>query len=123
MMFTAYASSGPFIKSCKVRMLAVTTAQRSKSLSDVPTVAESGLPDYEAMPWLGLVAPAATPPAVVSRLHHELAEVLKEPEVQEKFRSPGLDTISSAPKEFSAFLRKDIVKWTKVDKDSGAKAD
>lgn len=122
-MFDAYASSGPFIKNGNVRLLAVTTAQRSKSLPDVPTVAESGLPGYEAMPWLGLVAPAATPPAVVSRLHHELAEVLKEPEVQEKFRSLGLDIIGSTPKEFSAFLRTDIVKWAKVVKDSGAKAD
>lgn len=122
-MFDAYASSGPFIKNGNVRMLAVTTAQRSKSLPDVPTVAESGLPGYEAMPWLGLVAPAATPPAVVSRLHHELVEVLKELEVQEKFRSLGLDIIGSTPKEFSAFLRKDIVKWAKVVKDSGAKAD
>lgn len=122
-MFTAYASSGPFIQNGRVRMLAVTTAQRSKSLPDVPTVAESGLPGYEAMPWLGLVAPAATPPAVVSRLHYELAEVLKEQEVQEKFRSLGLDIISSTPKEFSAFLHKDIVKWAKVVKDSGAKAD
>lgn len=122
-MFDAYASSGPFIKNGNVRLLAVTTAQRSKSLPDVPTVAESGLPGYEAMPWLGLVAPTATPPAVVSRLHHELAEVLKEPEVQEKFRSLGLDIIGSKPEEFSAFLRKDIVKWAKVVKDSGAKAD
>lgn len=122
-MFDAYASSGPFIKNGNVRMLAVTTAQRSKSLPDVPTVAESGLPGYEAMPWLGLVAPAATPPAIVSRLHHELVEVLKEPEVQEKFRSLGLDIIGSTPKEFSTFLRKDIVKWAKVVKDSGAKAD
>jgi tripartite-type tricarboxylate transporter receptor subunit TctC len=122
-MFDAYASSGPFIKNGNVRMLAVTTAQRSKSLPDVPTVAESGLPGYEAMPWLGLVAPAATPPAVVSRLHRELVEVLKEPEVQEKFRSLGLDIIGSTPKEFGAFLSKDIVKWAKVVKDSGAKAD
>lgn len=90
-MFTAYASSEPFIQNGRVCTLAETTAQSSKSLLDVPTVAKSGLPGYEALPWLGLVAPAATPPAVVSRLHHELAEVLKEPEVQEKFRSLGLD--------------------------------
>jgi tripartite-type tricarboxylate transporter receptor subunit TctC len=122
-MFDAYASSGPFIKDGKVRLLAVTTAQRSQSLPDTPTVAESGLPGYEAMPWLGVVAPAKTPPAVVKRLHDELQEVLKEPEVKEKFRSLGLDIIGNTPEEFSAFLRKDIVKWAKVVKDSGAKAD
>ncbi|MDW5442786.1 tripartite tricarboxylate transporter substrate binding protein [Polaromonas sp. SM01] len=122
-MFDAYASSGPFIKDGRARLLAVTTAQRSKSLPDTPTVAESGLPGYEAMPWLGLVAPAKTPPAVVNKLYAELHEVLKEPEVQEKFRSLGLDIIGSKPDEFRAFLRKDIVKWAKVVKDSGAKAD
>lgn len=122
-MFDAYASSGPFIKDGKVRLLAVTTAQRSKSLPDTPTVAESGLPGYEAMPWLGLVAPAKTPMPVVNKLYVELHEVLKEPEVQDKFRSLGLDIIGSKPDEFSAFLKKDIVKWAKVIKDSGAKAD
>ncbi len=122
-MFDAYASSGPFIKDGKVRLLAVTTAQRSKSLPDTPTVAESGLPGYEAMPWLGLVAPAKTPPAVVNKLYAELHEVLKEPEVQTRFRSLGLDIIGSKPEEFSTFLRGDIVKWAKVIKDSGAKAD
>lgn len=122
-MFDAYASSGPFIKDGKVRLLAVTTAQRSKSLPDTPTVAESGLPGYEAMPWLGLVAPAGTPAPVVNKLYAELHEVLNEPEVQDKFRALGLDIIGSKPEEFSAFLKKDIVKWAKVIKDSGAKAD
>lgn len=122
-MFDAYASSGPFIKDGKVRLLAVTTAQRSKSLPDTPTVAESGLPGYEAMPWLGLVAPARTPPAAVNKLYAELHEVLKEPEVQARFRGLGLDIIGSKPEEFSSFLRGDIVKWAKVIKDSGAKAD
>ncbi|BEP68089.1 MULTISPECIES: tripartite tricarboxylate transporter substrate binding protein [Variovorax] len=122
-MFDAYASSGPFIKDGKVRLLAVTTAQRSQSLPDTPTVAESGLPGYEAMPWLGVVAPAKTPAAVVNKLHDELQEVLKEPEVKDKFRSLGLDIIGNKPEEFAAFLRKDIVKWAKVIKDSGAKAD
>lgn len=122
-MFDAYASSGPFIKDGRVRLLAVTTAQRSKSLPDTPTVSESGLPGYEAMPWLGVVAPAGTPAPVVNKLYAELHEVLKEPEVQDKFRSLGLDIIGSKPDEFSAFLKKDIVKWAKVIKDSGAKAD
>ena len=86
-------------------------------------MAESGLPGYEAMPWLGLVAPAKTPPAAVNKLYAELQEVLKEPEVQDKFRALGLDIIGSKPEEFSAFIKKDIVKWAKVVKDSGAKAD
>ncbi len=122
-MFDAYASSGPFIKDGRVRLLAVTTAQRSKSLPDTPTVSESGLPGYEAMPWLGLVAPAGTPAQIVNKLYAELHEVLQEPAVQERFRSLGLDIIGSKPEEFSAFLKKDIVKWAQVIKDSGAKVD
>lgn len=122
-MFDAYASSKPFINSNKINLLAVTTAQRSKLLPDVPTVAESGLPGYEAMPWLGFVAPAKTPATVVNKFHAELSEVLKEPAVQEKFQSLGLEIIGNTPSEFAGFLQKDIVKWAKVVKDSGAKAD
>ena len=122
-MFDAWASSGPFVKDGKTRLLAVTTAQRSKILPDVPTVAESGLPGYEAMPWLGFVAPAGTPAAAVNRFHAELTEVLKEPEVQERFRNLGLDIIGNTPEQFADFIKKDIVKWAKVVKDSGARAD
>lgn len=122
-MFDAYASSKPFINDKKINLLAVTTAKRSKLLPDVPTVAESGLPGYEAMPWLGFVAPANTPDAVVNKFHAELMEVLKEPAVQEKFQNLGLEIIGNNPSEFASFLQKDIVKWAKVVKDSGAKAD
>ena len=122
-MFDAYASSGPFIKDGKARLLAVTTAQRSKLLPDTPTIAESGLPGFEAMPWLGLIAPAATPEPVINKLHAELMEVLKEPAVREKFASLGLDIIGNSPQEFADFIKKDIVKWGKVVKESGAKAD
>lgn len=122
-MFDAWASSGPFVKEGKTRLLAVTTAQRSKILPEVPTVAESGLPGYEAMPWLGFVAPAKTPAAVVDKFHTELVEVLKEPEVQAKFHSLGLDIIGNTPQEFGEFIKKDIVKWAKVIKESGAKVD
>ena len=122
-MFDEYASSKPFINDNRIRLLAVTTAQRSKLLPNVPTVAESGLPGYEAMPWLGFVAPAGTPAPIVNKFHAELMEVLKEPAVQEKFQSLGLEIIGNNPAEFADFIKKDIVKWGKVVKDSGAKAD
>lgn len=121
-MFDAWASSGPFVKDGRTRLLAVTTAQRSKILPDVPTVAESGLPGYEAMPWLGLLAPAGTPDAVVKKFHDELIEVLKEQPVQEKFHSLGLDIIGNTPQEFAEFIKKDITKWAKVIQETGAKA-
>lgn len=122
-MFDAYASSGPFIRSGNIRVLAVTTAQRSLSVPDIPTMSESGLPGYEAMPWLGLVAPADTPAAVVSRIHQVVAEVLKEPEVQDRFRGLGLDIIGNTPEQFGRFIKDDMVKWAKVIKESGAKAE
>lgn len=122
-MFDALGSSGPFIKAGKLRALAVTTARRSPSAPELPTVAESGLPGYEAMPWLGLVAPAGTPQAVVDRLHREVNEVLKDPELRERFKGWGLDIISNTPSEFSAFLRRDIEQWTKVISSAKIKAE
>jgi tripartite-type tricarboxylate transporter receptor subunit TctC len=122
-MFDAYASSKPFINDRKVRLLAVTTAKRSKLLPDTPTVAESGLPGYEAMPWLGLVAPTGTPAPAVHKLHATLQDVLKEQAIQEKFAALGLEIIGNTPEEFAAFLKKDIAKWGKVVKESGAKVD
>ena len=122
-MFDAYASSKPFIIDRKVRLLAVTTARRSKLLPDTPTVAESGLPGYEAMPWLGLVAPAGTPAPVVGKLYTTLQDILKEQAIQEKFASLGLEIIGNKPEEFAAFLKNDITKWNKVVKESGAKVD
>ena len=122
-MIDAWGSSGPFVKAGKLRALAVTTAKRSAALPDLPTVAESGLQGYEAMPWLGLMAPATTPAPVLNRIHREVAEILKEPEMQEKFKGWGLDIISNTPTEFATFLRKDIVQWDKVIKNANIKAD
>ena len=122
-MFDAWGSSGPFVKSGKLRALAVTTAQRSAALPDLPTVAESGLKGYEAMPWLGLMAPAGTPAPAIHRIHREVAEILKEPEMQEKFKTWGLDIIGNTPAEFATFLRKDIAQWERVIKSASIKAD
>ncbi|MDQ2140235.1 tripartite tricarboxylate transporter substrate binding protein [Alcaligenaceae bacterium B3P038] len=113
-MFDALGSSGPFIKSGKLRALAVTTAQRSPSIPELPTVAESGLPGYEAMPWLGIVAPAGTPQPIIDRLYRETAEILKDAEMRERFRGWGLDVIGNTPVEFASFLRRDIDQWARV---------
>lgn len=122
-MIDAYGSSGPFIKAGKLRALAVTTARRSPSVPELPTVAESGLPGYEAMPWLGLVAPAGTPQPVVDRLYREVAKVLEEPEIRERFKGWGLDIIGNSPADFASFLRRDIAQWGKVIAGAGIKAD
>ena len=122
-MFDAWGSSGPFVKAGKLRALAVTTAQRSAAVPDLPTVAESGLKGYEAMPWLGLMAPAGTPAPAINRIHREVAEILKEAEMQEKFKTWGLDIIGNTPAEFATFLRKDIAQWDRVIKSASIKAD
>jgi tripartite-type tricarboxylate transporter receptor subunit TctC len=123
MMFDPIASSKPYLESGRLRALAVTTAQRSLSAPDLPTVAESGLPGYEAMPWLGIVAPAGTPKAVVDRLYKEVSEVLKMQDVKDRFKSLGLDIIGNTPAEFATFIAQDQKKWDQVIKNSGAKVD
>jgi len=122
-MVDAYASSAPFIKAGSVRALAVTTAKRSSTLPNVPTVAESGLPGYEAMPWLGLLAPAGTSPEAVQRVYVAVQESLKDPALIQQFRDLGLDIIGNTPTQFAGFVKQDAVKWAKVAKASGAQAD
>ena len=117
-MFDAWASSGPFVEDGRLRALAVTTAQPSPSVPDLPTVAASGLPGYSAMPWLGIVAPAGTPAPVVDKLYSTIADILKEPAVKQKFADLGLDIIGSDPKAFAAFIKQDIATWAKVAKEA-----
>ncbi len=118
LMFDAWASSGPFVKDGKLRALAVTTAQPSASVPDLPTVAASGLPGYSAMPWLGVVAPARTPPQVIDKLYRNVAQILQQPDVKAQFVGLGLDIIGSDPAAFGAFIRQDVETWAKVARDS-----
>lgn len=122
-MFDAAASSMPHVKSGKLRAIAVTSAKRSALLPDLPTVAESGLPGYEAMPWLGVLAPAGTSPEIVDRLNKEITKVLAIPEVREKYASLSLEIIGGTPQQFADFIKADLLKWAKVVKESGAKVD
>jgi len=122
-MIDALGSSGPFIKAGKLRALAVTTAKRSQSVPELPTVAESGVPGYEAMPWLGLVAPAGTPQPIVDRLHREVAKVLEEPDIKERLKGWGLDIIGYSPTEFASFIRRDVEQWSRVITNARIKAD
>ncbi len=117
-MFDAWASSGPFVKDGRLRALAVTTAQPSASVPELATMSASGLPGYSAMPWLGLVAPAATPKPVIDKLYGAIAEIVKEPAVKAKFSDLGLDIIGSDPQTFGAFIKQDIATWAKVARDA-----
>ncbi len=118
LMFDAWASSGPFVRDGRLRALAVTTTQPSAAVPDLPTVADSGLPGYSAMPWLGLVAPAGTPGPVIGELHQAIADIVQEPAVQAKFSELGLDIIGNDPQAFADFIKQDIATWAKVARDA-----
>lgn len=113
----------PQVKAGKVRALAVTSLKRSDLLPDVPTIAESGFPQYEVNGWNGLLAPAGTPAVIVNRLQAEVAAALKQPDVRERMASNGLDAVGSTPAQYSALIQAEIGKWAKVVKQSGATAE
>jgi tripartite-type tricarboxylate transporter receptor subunit TctC len=122
LMFDNMPSALPMAKEGKIRALAVTTAKRSAAAPDIPTVAES-LPGFEATTWFALFAPAGTPKAVIDRLHVEAVRIFKLPDIQERLAKLGLEPVLSSPEELARYQASEIVKWTKVVKDSGASAD
>jgi len=111
----------PHIKTGKVRVIAVTSAKRSAVLPDVPTVAESGVPGYEAIAWQGLVAPAGTPKAVIVRLNAEFVKALKQPDIAAKLNEQGFETVASTPEWFAQYTKTEIEKWSKVIRAAGIK--
>jgi tripartite-type tricarboxylate transporter receptor subunit TctC len=121
LIFPTMPSAMPFIKSGKLRPIAVTSAKRSPAAPDIPTIAESGLPGYEATSWYGILAPARTPPQIVARLHDVLVSVIGAPDIKEKLAAQGLDPVGNTPQQFAAVIKSEIVKWAKVVKASGAK--
>jgi tripartite-type tricarboxylate transporter receptor subunit TctC len=112
----------PTVRDGRLRGLAVTSLQRSPNIPEFPTVAESGFPGFEAVSWFGLLAPAGTPAAVVTKLHQETVKVLGQPEMRARFAQLGLDTVGNTPAELAAIIKSDIAKWTKVIKDAGITA-
>lgn len=118
MMFVDVAAAKPFIDAGKVRVLAVTTAERSKQMPELPTVSESGLPKFDAMPWLGIVAAAGTPPEVVAKLNEVLKEISTDPTVTEQFSSMGLDPVFNTPDQFARFIEQENTKWAEVISDA-----
>lgn len=122
-MFDNMPSAIQHVRSGKLRPIAVTTAKRSPELPDVPTIAESGVPGYEATSWFGMFAPAATPKPVLDKLHAALMKVLAQPDVKKKIAEQGGDVVAETPAQFAAFIHSESVKWGKVVKESGASAD
>ena len=108
------------VRSGRLRALGVTTATRWSELPDVPTLAEAGVPGYEATLWLNVSGPAGMPDDIVQRLNNEIAKALKDPEVQNNFRTGGVDAVWMGPQELNAFMRAEHEKWGKVVRDTGA---
>jgi tripartite-type tricarboxylate transporter receptor subunit TctC len=123
MSFDPLPSSIASIKAGKLRALAVTTAQRAPSLSEVPTLAESGVPGYELNGWSGLLVPAGTPPAIVRRLHAQIVNVLNMPDVRSRFTSMAFEVVGNTPEEFQAFVQREVEKWGRVVKAAKISAD
>ena len=113
----------PHVKSGRVRGLAVTNLKRSPVLPDLPTIAESGIPSFEAVGWFGLVAPAATPREIVAKLNGEVVRILGLPDVKDRISGFGAEIVTTSPDEFDRFNRAQIEKWAKVVRFSGARAD
>ena len=120
MMIDAITTMAPQVQSGQLRALGATGLKRSDVLPDVPTVSEAGVPGYEAVIWLGIMAPAATPKAIVEKLNAEINKVLSRPDIQEAWAKQGAVPMKMTAAEFDKYLRDDIEKWAKVVKISGA---
>ena len=122
-MFENIVTTLPLARAGKLRALAVTTATRSAAAPEMPTLAEAGVPGYDANAWFGIFAPAGTPQAVVNRLSSEIAKIVKMPDTRDRFLSLGAEPAGSTAEQFGAFFRNEVVKWAKVVKASGARVE
>ncbi len=122
LMFGSLPGSIDQIRAGRIRAIAVTSAKRSNAAPDIPTVAESGVPGYDAPSWWGFLAPVGTPKAIITRLNVDALKVLRMRDIQELLIRQGMDPAGSTPAEFDAYLRTDIAKWTRVVQEAGIKS-
>ena len=123
LMISSMISTLPHVRSGKLRIIALTTGKRSQAIPEVPTIAESGVPGYDATLWYGVLAPARTPDAIIKRMSAELAATLRNPEVAEKLSTQAVEPYHTSPEQFAALIRTELEKWSKVIRASGVKAD
>ena len=123
MVFTSLPSVAGSLRNGNLRGIAVTSAQRSSTFNQIPTLAESGLKNFDVSPWFGLFAPGATPAGVVRKINQDINELLRNKEVIEKFAAQGADPLARQPEQFAAMLKADLATWAEVVKTSGAQID
>ena len=122
-MFDSITSARPHIESGKLRALGLTTAKRSKSLPNVPTLAEAGLPGYEVSPWFAVFMPAATPKDILAKVNAALLEAMNDPDVVKRFETIGAEPVGSTPEEMAQHLARESERWTKLIQERGIKLD
>ena len=123
LMFGNMASAIPFVRSGKIRALAVTSGRRSATAPELPTIAESGLAGYDASAWFALFAPSRTPATIVAKLNNEVNQMMRPADMKERMLAIGADPLVLAPAELDKFVRGEMVKWAKVIRESGARSD
>ena len=123
LMFSTMPPALPHVKDGKLRALAVTSLKRSRATPDLPTVDEAALPGFEANTWHGVVVPAGTPAIIITRLNREIVAILHLHDIVERLSGQGAEALGSTPEEFAAYIRLETVKWAKVVRESGAKAE
>ena len=123
MLYSSIPSVINQVKSGQLTAIAVGSAKRLASIPDVPTISESGVPGYEAYSWVGLVAPAQTPPDIVRKIHRDVSEILKQRDVADKLNQQGALPIGDTPEEFTQYIRDEIAKWGKVVREANIKLD
>ena len=113
-MFNSAVSIMPQVRAGKLRAIAMTAAKRSPAMPDVPTVAESGVPGYEAASWYGVLAPAKTPRSIIMKLNGEIVRIAQLPDVRERLAADGADPIGSSPEAFAAHIKRELARWARV---------
>jgi tripartite-type tricarboxylate transporter receptor subunit TctC len=119
MLFAPVLVLQPMAKAGKIRALGMTSARRSALAPDVPTIAEAGVPGFEVSGWYGLLAPAATPRAIVNRIYVEAKKGLESDAMKERLKSQGLESLGLSPEQSSKFLKEDIARWSRVIREAG----